>query len=180
MQLIERMKLKMALIFTAIFAALYYLINFSGIGGAGLLTITGGPHILDLEFGYSVTKAHDMLTALGAEGRAYYLGKIVPIDFPFPVSYMLFFAGWTALLLKHTGLKNATKYLLLVPVLAMLCDFVENIGIIVMQKNYPVLPGWAVGMSSISGIFKSILIVCNIAVVLILAVAWMIKKRRKT
>jgi hypothetical protein len=88
--LILKASLKKAIIFSAIFAIMFALINKSGIGVAGLLKITGGASILDLEIGYTYEQAKDILTALGEEGRAFYLTRIMPLDFPFPVAYMLF------------------------------------------------------------------------------------------
>ena len=163
--------LKAALLFSAVFGALYCFINFSGFGVAGLLEITGGPNILDFQAGYSPAEAYDMLAALGAGGRAFYLGRILPVDFPFPLSYMLCFAGWIAWLLKHLEFRNRLKYLLIVPVLAMLFDWAENIGIIVMLDNYPLLPLWAVSVASVSGILKAAFTVCSIAAIVVLIIA---------
>ena len=99
---IQKASWKKAVSFTALFAAFYVLINFSQIGVAGLLKITGGASILDFEFGYSSEKAYGILTALGVEGRTFYLMRILPMDFPLPLTYMLFFTGVIALLCKHT------------------------------------------------------------------------------
>jgi len=152
--IIQKSSWKKAVIFTALFLAAFITINFSSIGVAGLLEITGGPSILDFEVGYTQEEAYDMLTALGPEGRAFYLTKGMPLDFPFPVSYMLCYVALMALLIKHTAPKKWCKYLLFMPVLAMLFDFTENIGIIVMLNSYPNLPAWAVSLASTFGILK--------------------------
>lgn len=177
---IEKMTWKKALLFTGVFVALYILINYTAIGVAGLLQITNGANILDFEFGYSTAEAYDLLTALGEQGRSFYLTRIIPIDFPFPFTYMLFYAGWIALLVKNTVPNSKAKYFLIVPILAMLFDWIENIGIIAMLRNYPSLPVWAVTTSSVSGMLKTIFTVSSIAIIAILFVVFMIRKKRKS
>ena len=178
--LILKATLKKAVIFTAIFVVMYALINMSGIGVAGLLRITGGASILDLEVGYTYEQAKDMLTALGAEGRLFYLTRIVPLDFAFPFSYMLFYAGWLAFFFKHITIKDWMKLLLMIPVLNMLSDWIENAGIIAMLRGYPDLPGFAVYTSSIAGTVKMTLAVVNIALVFLFLVILLVSKFRNT
>lgn len=177
--IIKRMTWKKALCFTGIFAVFYVLINHTAVGVAGLLQITNGANILDFEFGYSAFEAHNMLTALGEQGRSFYLTRIIPIDFPFPFAYMLCYAGWIAFLIKNTVPNSKANYLLAIPVLTMLCDWIENIGIIAMLRNYPSLPSWAVTTASVSGILKTIFNVSIIAIILILAVIFVIRRKRK-
>jgi len=170
---------KKGLVFSLIFASFYFLINFSSIGIAGLLQITGGPNILDLEFGYNNEKAYRILTDLGTNGREFHLNKIVPIDFFFPLSYMFFYAVWMGMLLKHLALNNWCKYSIFLPAFAMLCDWVENIGIIIMLKNYPNLPELAILNSSIAGMVKMISIILNWSIIAILFIVFLIKKHGK-
>jgi len=54
--------------------------------------------------------------------------------------YMLCYFGWIALMGKYAIPKSALKLLLTIPVLAMVFDWTENIGIIAMIRNYPLLP----------------------------------------
>jgi len=168
--LIYKATVKKAILFSILFAGSYILINFTGIGVASLLKITNGANILDFEFGYSQEMAYQMLTALGTEGRAFYLSRIVPMDFPFPFTYMLCYAGWITLLLKLNTLKAWSKYLLFIPVFAMLFDWLENLGIIVMLWNYPNLPAWAVYTASGSGMLKTVFTVGSIATIVVLLI----------
>ncbi len=109
-----------------------------------------------------------ILTALGEEGRAFHLTKIMPIDFVFSLSYMLCYLGWIVILLKRRVSQNKAGFLLIVPVLAMTFDWIENIGIINMLQNYPDLPKWAVNIASISGILKMVLIISSVVIIVIL------------
>lgn len=177
--IIQKATLPKAAFFTALFAVFYFLINYSGVGVAGLLKITDGANILDFEFGYNQEEAYQMLTALGTDGIAFYLTKILPLDFPFPFVYMLCFAGWIALLIKCITHKAWYKFLLLIPLLTMLFDWMENVGIIAMINGYPELPVWAVLFASIAGMFKTAFTIGNIIVIGLLVIILLVKKTCK-
>jgi hypothetical protein len=181
---------KKGIIFSLLFIFFYVLINFTGIGISGLLKTTNGANILDFEFGYNNEEAYTILNELGENGREFYLNKIVPVDFPFSFYYMLFYAIWASLLLKNILCYNQVrckgchlslefckwyKYTLLLPFFAMLFDWIENIGIIVLLKYYPNLPEWAVFVASIGGIFKTIFTIMSILNIIILLIIFMIK-----
>ena len=178
-KIIQRASLKKAIFFTILFAIFFVLINFSPIGVASLLNITGGASILDFEFGFTYETAYYMLTALGEEGRAFYLTRILPLDFPFPFTVMLFGVGYIALLLKHIAPKKSYSCLLILPVLFMVFDWIENIGIIVMLLNFPNLPGWAVLLASTSGILKYISAFGSIMTIGTLFIIFLYSKRRE-
>ncbi len=95
--LFKKVTLTHAIIFTILFAASFTVINYSGIGVAGLLNITGGASVLDFERGYSIVKAQNVLASLGTEGQEFYLAKLIPLDYIFPLTYMLFYSGWIAI-----------------------------------------------------------------------------------
>ena len=170
--------MRKVVLFTVFFIAMYILINNTAVGVAGLLQITGGANILDFEFGFTAAEALDMLTALGGQGRSFYLTHIIPIDFLFPLSYMLCYMGWIALLLKYIAPKGYMKSLLLVPSLAMLFDWIENIAVIFILKNYPSLPEWAVITASTAGIVKMICIIASVAAIIILLLVLFFKRKK--
>ncbi|MCL1807250.1 MAG: hypothetical protein FWG31_06075 [Oscillospiraceae bacterium] len=120
-----------------------------------------------------------MLTALGTEGRAFYLTRIMPLDYPFPFTYMLFYAGLIAFLLKHIASQKRYGYLLLIPLLAMLCDWIENIGIITMLNNYPNLPEWSVLLASIMGMRKTVFTIGSITIIVGLLIIFVYSKLRR-
>jgi hypothetical protein len=120
-----------------------------------------------------------MLTAMGSEGRAFYLTLLLPMDFPCPVIYMLCFFWLIALLLKFAALNNPVEYILTVPVLAMLFDWIENIGIIVMLNSYPNLPEWAATLASVSGMLKMTCFAGSIMTIVILSVYVVNTRTRK-
>ena len=94
---------------------------------------------------------------------------------------MLFYAGFMALFIKHATKKKTYGFLLFIPVLAMLFDWIENIGIIALLKSYTNLPKWAVLTASISGMFKFIFTVGSIGItgmLFILAVCLKFRKNK--
>lgn len=172
---IEKASHKKALLFSALFCALLVTINYSPIGVAGLLKITGGANILDFEFGYTCEEARGMLAALGPEGRAFYLAKILPADFLFPLSYMLFYTGFIALLLKNLNPARYAKYTVIIPAGAMLFDWLENAGVIAMLADYPDIPAWAASLASVSGMLKMIFTVGSITAIGVLLAMYVFK-----
>ena len=177
--IIQKATWKKGLLFTLLFAVFFTLINYSSAGVAGLQEITGGASILDFEMGYTHAEAHEMLTSLGTEGRTFYLTRIVPLDFPFPLACMLMFTGWIALLIKQIKPKNWNKYLLFIPVLAMMSDWLENAGIITLLKSYPDLSERAVSYTSILGMIKLMLLSGNIVITVILIVVLILSLIRR-
>ena len=176
---INKVTWKIVAVFTVLFAVVFIVINYSSIGVAGLLRITGGANILDFEFGYSNEGAYQMLTALGADGRIFYLTQILPMDFLLPLSYMLFYVSIIALLIKHSGRHRYYCFLLCIPVLAAVSDWIENIGIISMLRNYPILPVWAVVSASCAGIIKTVCTMGSIAAIGMLLCIFIYRKIRK-
>ena len=169
---------KKAVLLSLPFVLFNTLINFSSFGVPGLLEITGGPNILDFEFCYDYEAAYKILTGLGIRGREFYLARIVPIDIFYPLSYMLIFTVWIALLLKHLKISSKFTYLLCAPPFAMIFDWIENIGIIIMLKKYPNLPKWAVFQSSSSSLFKFIFTLTSMAIIVVLLILYLIKIRK--
>ena len=127
--------IKMIIVLAVVFIAFLVLMNGNAIGTAKLKSITGGAGILDLEFGYSADKAYHILESQSTEGRQLYRVMLY-VDFVFPVVYMMFGVLTTGFLLKQSKIKNkAVHYLIFAPVLAMLCDWTENILILQMISN---------------------------------------------
>lgn len=180
-QLIEGLKSKVSfiklIIFLSIFLLALYIINGELLGVAKLKNMTGGTGILDLENGYSVERAYEILKGLGDEGREYYLKYIIPMDFVFPATYMLFFASAFLYILKHT--LNADKrfnLVLLIPVITMLLDYTENILVINMLRHFPEIAEGLAKAADVVTRLKFNLISINAAIIVIL-LANLLRKR---
>lgn len=121
------------------FMFLYYLINFSSLGLAKLIEITDGHSILDMEMsGYSVDRAYEILDSLGEAGRNFDIKYIVPLDFPFPLAYGIFYFVCLSVLAKNLLQKLKRPWLIgLIGFCATLFDWLENVMIIQLLNNYP-------------------------------------------
>lgn len=128
--------------------------------------------------GYSYQNAMELLSALGPEGRSIYLTRQLPLDFIYPglfaITYSLLL---TWLFLKSKETKSKIFYFTLVPILAGLCDYIENVFIIVMINSFPELSSNIVGIASLFTIMKSIF--TSIFFILILLAIFMYFKNRR-
>ena len=122
------------------------------------MIFSNGLKILDMmPLGYDLNYVHDLFSALGNNGRAYYLNKQLVLDMIYP---MLFALSYSLILLyflkKLNKLNTSLKYLSLLPGIAGFADYLENLGIILMLKSYPELNETAVYTTNIFTVIKSI------------------------
>ena len=109
-----------------------------------------------LPSGYSYDYAVGLLSALGNDGRNEYLSRQLPLDFIYPALFSIssfLMLAW--LFLKRYDKGSRIFYLCLVPVIAGIFDYLENIQIVLMILNYPDVSKNQVVLSSASTIVKS-------------------------
>jgi hypothetical protein len=106
--------------------------------------------------GYSFNYANELLTQLGEEGRNLYLSTQLPLDFIYPG---LFAVTYSLLLVwlfgKTFNVNSKVYYFALVPFLAGVFDYVENLFIIKMISSFPELQVNVVKVASTFTILKS-------------------------
>ncbi len=162
-----------------LFMFMYYLINNSSFGLSKLLEITGGQSILDMEMmkGYSVDRAYEIFEALGETGRAFNLKYIIPLDFPFPLTYGLFYFMTITFLVKKQFEKMKKPWMFgLVGLLPALFDWLENIMVIQLLLNYPERLEGIVKMASLFTQFKSFFIMGSM-ILIIMGLLGMVYKK---
>ncbi len=136
--------------------------------GPRFLEITNETDLLDMTTFYSAEQAYEIIGQYGTEGRDYY-NYIQIIDFFFPVVYALFFALLiTYLLQRRNWLETPWRRLALIPLVAGFCDWLENAGIFIMLRRYPVSFDIAAQMTNIFCVLKFALIGLSMLVVLVL------------
>ena len=91
---------------------------------------------IDLTFGFSPERTLQMVEDYGDAGRAYYAQVALTIDIIYPIVYALLFAVILTLIYSRL-IGGPVKYLNLLPFVAMFFDYLENITIVSMLKNYP-------------------------------------------
>ncbi len=133
--------------------------------------------ILDLYFHYTPDDAYSLLSYYGPEGRKIFLWGLL-IDTIFPLIYGLFLWMSITFLATHSHLslsKRAGNVLQLLPVLAVVLDYIENIFEVWMTLGYPQA---VKGIASISGwvtTLKWIAIYINIFVIAFLVLIYLFR-----
>ena len=105
-----------------------------------LKRMTGGVSILDAQFHYSARGAHELLTALGPDGRAFYLWRILAsLDVLLPALFATVLS--VAMAVGFRGLvdeRSPWRLVQWLPLTAMLLDYVENALIAKLLVDFPV------------------------------------------
>ncbi len=103
--------------------------------------ITGGDTSLtplDVRIqGYTAENVFAYLDQLGAPGRQREVITHLTIDFVFPPVFGLFFVFWIVYVWRQLGEGQLWRWLLLVPLGAVLADYTENFAIIALARAYP-------------------------------------------
>jgi hypothetical protein len=102
--------------------------------------MTGGVSILDMQFHYSAQGARDLLTALGPDGRSFYLRRILAeLDVMLPALFAVVLSVATAV--SFRGLvdeRSGWRLAQWLPIAAMLLDYAENVLIAKLIFDFPV------------------------------------------
>lgn len=128
---------------------------------------TNGMNLFDLQpFGYSFSYAVSLLETLGEEGRSAYLTRQLPLDLLYPGGMGLTGAVFIALLVRNKT-RNAS-FMICLPLIAALMDYMENIMVITMLLQAPEPSYWAVSAGSLFTILKSLISTAYYVVLLVL------------
>lgn len=144
---------------------------------ARLQEMSGGSPVFDMmPAGYDSQFAQNLLTALGAEGRHYYLWRQIPLDLIYPALFgMSFFLLATWLAGKLQAYQRILGLTALVAVAVAVFDYIENIFIILMLRQFPELSDTLVGAASMATLFKSGLTTIYFVVVMVVLLVWAIR-----
>ena len=148
-----------------------------------LLAFSQGKEILDMmPGGYDATYVQELMSALSVEGRSYYLTSQLPVDFIYPAMFAVTYALVFILFLRKVG-KHETnwKLIALLPVIAGLADYIENVFIIVILKSFPQISSSVVQFSSFFSIVKAsatTLYFISLIILLIIVAVNTLRKRR--
>ena len=134
--------------------------------------------IFDLSpFGYSFNYANELLDMLGSEGRNLYLSTQLPLDFIYPGLFSITYSLLLVWLFGKTLNENSKiYYFALVPFLAGIFDYIENIFIIKMINSFPDLQVITVKVASLFTILKSSFTVIFF-MLLIMALSLLLKQK---
>ena len=125
-----------------------------------LAEISGGMPILDFEPGYDMARVREVFTAYGPDGMRLY-ARIQLLDLINPALYSLLAAALTAMLWR------GRPWVALLPLLAALADYSENITLYLLSRGFPDLPEGLVAVSSTLSLVKLALMAVGFAPLLI-------------
>ena len=122
------------------------------------MVFSNGMKLLDMmPTGYDYNYVNKLFSALGVNGRETYLTSQIPVDMIYPVLFAISYGAVMAYFLKKLNkLSSPFDYLCVLPIIAGLADYIENIGIISMLNNYPDVTETAVNITTMFSVIKSI------------------------
>jgi hypothetical protein len=144
--------------------------------------ISNGMKLLDmLPTGYNRDYVNELFRTLGENGREIYLTNQLPVDMIYPLLFGLTYSLLLAYFLKKLNkLKSPFTYLCLLPIIAGIADYLENIGIITMLNSYPELTETTVNATNTFSVIKStstsIFFIAVILIFIILGIKFVKKK----
>ena len=149
------------------------------VAGAKIQSYSGGLGPLDLTMGLSPADTYARLTAYTADGRAFYLLIELTADILFPITYGLFFSLALALVFQRAfPAESAMQRLILVPLVGMLVDFLENVGIVLMLLLYPQELGPVAAITALVTVVKWLLTGLSMVLIIIGIVALIMQRRK--
>lgn len=122
------------------------------------MEFSNGMKLLDMmPTGYDLNYVSELFASLGETGRSLYLTNQLPVDMVYPLLFGLSYCLLLGYFLKKLNkLYSPYSYLCLLPILAGIADYLENIGIITMLTNYPELNETTVYTTNMFSVIKSI------------------------
>jgi hypothetical protein len=123
------------------------------------MAFSKGMKLLDMmPMGYDLNYVNELLGALGEKGRQSYLTTQLPLDMVYPLLFGLSYSLLFAYFIKKLHKLNAPYvFLCIMPILAGMADYAENLGILIMLSSYPDLTEGLVRITSIFSVIKSCL-----------------------
>ena len=139
----------------------------------------GGVDAPDTQFFYTGDDLVRIASAFGAEGRAYYIRSRFTFDVVWPLAYGFFLWSGIAWLKGLIG-NRLFRYLPLIPVAAVLLDFLENSGASLVMYVYPARIPIITGLIPFFTTLKWLIIGVSFGLLAGLAVMAIIKRFRKS
>lgn len=113
-----------------------------------------GAQVPDLHFAVREAEVHRIFEMYGPEGRRIYFFAILIVDTLYPIAYTSLFGFLIAFVGRRVqSPQSPWRYLCLLPLCAMLVDYLENVGLLIQCHTFP--ERWpALGMSTL--VFNSL------------------------
>ncbi len=133
----------------------------------------------DSSFFYTAKELYAMAESYGENGRITYILLRWSFDVVWPVVYTTFLVLWTMKLASYIKECYWVEFLYLLPVIAMVLDFIENIGATIVMVRYPSLSGVIAVLTPMATMFKWVTISASFGLIIILVLILAYQKLRK-
>lgn len=135
--------------------------------------------VLDTRLNYTPEQVNEYFADLGESGRSLYAWTEATLDFLYPLLYGAFFSLSIALIgNKVLPSGSSARYLVLLPWLGVLADFMENMAITFMLMSYPSTPPWMVYLTRFFSLIKWGVGFASFFLLIIGLAAWIIRTIR--
>jgi hypothetical protein len=137
--------------------------------------------LLDVQvFGFDEEQVHQIMTALGTEGRKQYIRFHRLEDFIFPFTYA-FFLSITLFLLTRKRFRSAKPVVIAsaIPLMAMVADFLENHHIALICKQFPDIEPGIIQTTSLANSAKTLFLVITFAAITLMLLRIVIQRLRR-
>lgn len=129
---------------------------------------------------YSNSDLYNMAESYGEAGRSAYIKLRWTFDLVWPFVYTLFFLLWTLKLSEYIPSKRGTGYLFIVPLVAMVLDFMENLGATIVMARYPLTSGLIATLTPLMTLTKWTTILASSLILIVLIIALIIDKLKRS
>jgi hypothetical protein len=142
-------------------------------------SIYGVAHMPDTRFWYTVAEISEAFDILGTTGLHVWL-QVHLLDFLFPIGYSFSLAFGLAMEVRTTYPERiALRQIVLIPIVAGLLDYAENLIIASQILVYPNLSGLVISMASLVTAAKWTILYLAFVLVLVLLLAAIFQRFRK-
>ncbi|MEC9485637.1 MAG: hypothetical protein UMR38_07145 [Candidatus Izemoplasma sp.] len=117
------------------------------------MLLVGVSNSPDTNFNFYLDDFYNMLEQYGHKGRQFYILMRWTFDLIWPLVYTIFIVASIALLSKLTEINYKTNHYIL-PIMAILFDYFENILATIIMAIYPMTYNWLVYMLFVVSVLK--------------------------
>jgi len=135
---------------------------------------------IDLQIFNSPHEFYNLLSSYGSIGRLTYIQLSIGFDFIFPLIFSIFFIFIGIYLFRKISKKIIyQKIIFILAISSFLADWLENIGFIILNINYPTKLFTLFYIASTLTLIKTILYTICISIIIIGIIILIVKKLKK-
>jgi len=127
----------------------------------------------DTSFYYSKDVLYQIAEDYGQEGRYYYIDSRITFDIVWPLVYTFFLINAISWIMDKTVIEESRLRMLnLVPLIAILLDYLENISNMVVMFRYPQLTDILATMAGIFTTLKWVFVGGSFSILIFTVILW--------